>query len=65
MQPHAFMPMKSCLVAPGPLLGDGWRDHQAFIREFIYEIRDGKYRIAEVVPKEKTVFPPACKFPSA
>src|SRR5207245_4767580 len=40
-------------------------DHQAFIREFIYEIHDGKYRIVEVVPKEKTMFPPACKFPSA
>jgi branched-chain amino acid transport system substrate-binding protein len=37
-------------------------DHQAFLREFIYEIHDGKYRIAEVVPREKTVFPPACKF---
>src|SRR5436305_994793 len=37
-------------------------DHQAFIREFIYDIHDGKYRIIEVVPKEKTVFPPACKF---
>ena len=40
-------------------------DHQAFLREFIFEIHDGKYRIVEVVPKEKTVFPPACKFPSA
>ena len=39
-------------------------DHQAFIREFIYDIHDGKYRILEVVPKEKTVFPPACTFPS-
>src|ERR1700732_2424892 len=37
-------------------------DHQAFIREFIFEIDDGKYRIVEVVPKEKTVSPPACKF---
>src|SRR5207237_9183041 len=37
-------------------------DHQAFLREFIFEIHDGKYRIVEVVPKEKTVFPPACKF---
>jgi branched-chain amino acid transport system substrate-binding protein len=37
-------------------------DHQAFIREFIYDIHDGKYRIIEVVPKEKTVFPPDCKF---
>ena len=29
-------------------------DHQAFLREFIYEINDGKYRIVETVPKEKT-----------
>ena len=40
-------------------------DHQAFLREFIFEVHDGKYRIVEVVPKEKTVFPPACKFASA
>src|SRR6202140_1210246 len=37
-------------------------DHQAFLREFIYDIQDGKYRILEIVPKEKTVFPPACNF---
>jgi branched-chain amino acid transport system substrate-binding protein len=37
-------------------------DHQAFIREFIYDIHEGKYRILEVVPKEKTISPPACKF---
>ncbi len=37
-------------------------DHQAFIREFIYDIHEGKYRILEVVPKEKTMFPPACTF---
>jgi len=37
-------------------------DHQAFIREFIYDIHGGKYRILEVVPKEKTISPPACKF---
>ncbi len=37
-------------------------DHQAFLREFIFEIKDGKHRIIEVVPKERTVFPPACKF---
>src|SRR6266853_1514736 len=40
-------------------------DHQAFIREFIFDIKDGKSRILEVIPKEKTVFPPACKFTSA
>jgi branched-chain amino acid transport system substrate-binding protein len=37
-------------------------DHQAFLREFIFEIKGGKHRIVEVVPKEKTMFPPACKF---
>ena len=37
-------------------------DHQAFNREFIFEMKDGKYKILEVVPKEKTMFPPACKF---
>jgi branched-chain amino acid transport system substrate-binding protein len=37
-------------------------DHQAFLREFIFEIKDGKHHIVEVVPKEKTLFPPECKF---
>jgi branched-chain amino acid transport system substrate-binding protein len=37
-------------------------DHQAFIREFVFEIKGGKPQIIEVVPKEKTFFPPACKF---
>ncbi|HKC43610.1 MAG TPA: ABC transporter substrate-binding protein [Burkholderiales bacterium] len=37
-------------------------DHQAFIREFVFDIKDGKQRILDVIPLEKTVFPPACKF---
>jgi hypothetical protein len=37
-------------------------DHQAFNREFIFEMKDGKYKILEIVPKEKTMFPPAGKF---
>jgi branched-chain amino acid transport system substrate-binding protein len=37
-------------------------DHQAFLREFIFEIKDGKPRIVQVVDKDKTFFPPACKF---
>ena len=37
-------------------------DHQAFNREFIFQMKDGKYKILEIVPKEKTMFPPACKF---
>src|SRR5436309_9528639 len=36
-------------------------DHQAFLREFIFDIKDGKPRILDVVPKEKTIFPAACK----
>jgi branched-chain amino acid transport system substrate-binding protein len=37
-------------------------DHQAFLREFIFEIKGGKHRIVEVIPKEKTIVPPQCKF---
>jgi branched-chain amino acid transport system substrate-binding protein len=37
-------------------------DHQAFVREFIFEVRGGKHKILDIIPKEKTVVPPACKF---
>jgi len=37
-------------------------DHQAFLREFIFDIKDGKHHIVEVVPKEKTLYPSACTF---
>src|SRR5277367_4164422 len=37
-------------------------DHQAFVREFIFEIKGGKHHILEVVPKEQTLFPAACSF---
>ncbi|HZT88395.1 MAG TPA: ABC transporter substrate-binding protein [Stellaceae bacterium] len=37
-------------------------DHQAFVREFIFEVRDGGFHIKDVVPKEKTIVPPSCKF---
>jgi branched-chain amino acid transport system substrate-binding protein len=37
-------------------------DHQAFVREFIFEVRDMKYKILDIIPKEKTVVPAACKF---
>ncbi len=41
-------------------------DHQAFVREFIFDIHDGKYRIAGSGAEGKDdVVPPACKFPSA
>jgi len=37
-------------------------DHQAFVREFIFEVRGGKYHILDSVPKEQTIVPPACNF---
>ncbi len=37
-------------------------DHQAFVREFIYELRGKNFKIMEVIPKEKTIVPVACKF---
>jgi branched-chain amino acid transport system substrate-binding protein len=38
-------------------------DHQAFLREFIFDIKEGKHRLLEVVAREKTIVPPACTFP--
>jgi branched-chain amino acid transport system substrate-binding protein len=37
-------------------------DHQAFLREFLYEVRGGGFHLLETVPKDKTYFPPACNF---
>jgi branched-chain amino acid transport system substrate-binding protein len=37
-------------------------DHQAFLREFVFTVANGKHKILETVAKEKTVFPPACNF---
>src|SRR5690349_21960290 len=37
-------------------------DHQAFLREFIFEIKEGKPQILDTVPKDKTIVPPACTF---
>jgi branched-chain amino acid transport system substrate-binding protein len=39
-------------------------DHQAFVREFIFEAKGGTYAIKDVVPKDKTIVPPACRFSS-
>jgi branched-chain amino acid transport system substrate-binding protein len=39
-------------------------DHQAFIRQFIFDIKDGKHHLLETVDGEKTVVPPACHFAS-
>ncbi len=37
-------------------------DHQALLRQFIFEIKGGKHQIVEVVSKEKASFPAACTF---
>src|SRR5437667_522662 len=40
-------------------------DHQAFLRQFIFDIKDGKHRLLDVIAREKTVVPPDCTFPKA
>jgi branched-chain amino acid transport system substrate-binding protein len=40
-------------------------DHQAFMRELVFLIKDGTYHVEEVVPWEKTVVSPACHFTTA
>ena len=37
-------------------------DHQAFVRQVIFEVRDMKFKVLDVIPKEKTVVPAAFKF---
>jgi branched-chain amino acid transport system substrate-binding protein len=37
-------------------------DHQAFLREIVYDLKNVKHHLLEIVPKEKTLVPPACKF---
>ncbi|HEY2529365.1 MAG TPA: ABC transporter substrate-binding protein [Xanthobacteraceae bacterium] len=37
-------------------------DHQAFPREFIFEVSGGTYHLKEVVPGDKTMVAPACTF---
>ena len=37
-------------------------DHQAFVRELIFDVKDDKWRLLEIVPKDKTLVPPQCKF---
>jgi branched-chain amino acid transport system substrate-binding protein len=37
-------------------------DHQAFLREFLYVVEGGSFKLLETVDKDKTIFPPACNF---
>jgi len=40
-------------------------DHQAFLRQFIFDIKNGKHHLLETVPREKTIVPAACNFGKA
>jgi branched-chain amino acid transport system substrate-binding protein len=40
-------------------------DHQAFTRELVFEIKDGKFHILDAIPWQQTVVPPACHFAAA
>ncbi len=37
-------------------------DHQAFLREFLYTVKGGKFELLDTIEKDKTMFPPACTF---
>jgi branched-chain amino acid transport system substrate-binding protein len=40
-------------------------DHQVFMRELVFTIKDGTYHLQQTVPWEQTLVPPACKLPAA
>jgi branched-chain amino acid transport system substrate-binding protein len=40
-------------------------DHQVFMRELIYVIKDGTYHVQQSVSWDQTLVPPACRFPAA
>ena len=37
-------------------------DHQAMLRQFIFEIKDGKHKIIDVIPVANVDYPAACTF---
>jgi branched-chain amino acid transport system substrate-binding protein len=40
-------------------------DHQVFMRELIYMIKDGTYHVQQAIAWDQTLVPPACRFPAA
>ena len=40
-------------------------DHQVFMRELIYVLKDGTYHLQQAVPWDQTLVPAACKLPAA
>jgi branched-chain amino acid transport system substrate-binding protein len=37
-------------------------DHQAFLRQFLFEVRNQDYKLLQTVEKDATIVPPACTF---
>ena len=37
-------------------------DHQAFLREFLFEVQNQDYNLLQTIEKDKTIVPPACTF---
>jgi branched-chain amino acid transport system substrate-binding protein len=37
-------------------------DHQAFLREFLFEVRNQDYKLLQTIEKDATIVPPACTF---
>jgi branched-chain amino acid transport system substrate-binding protein len=37
-------------------------DHQAFLREFLFEVNNQDYKLLATIDKDKTIVPPACSF---
>jgi branched-chain amino acid transport system substrate-binding protein len=37
-------------------------DHQAFLRELLFKVKDKNYVLLDIIPKDKTLVPPACTF---
>ena len=40
-------------------------DHQGFLREFLYVVQGGTFKLLETVDKDKTFVPPTCKLQAA
>ena len=37
-------------------------DHQAFLRQFLFEVKNKDYKLLATIEKDKTIVPPACTF---
>ena len=68
--PKLIEALEGLTVKAGPDFPTGEKvlrkdDHQVFMRELIYVIKDGTYHVQQAVPWDQTLVPPACHFPAA